>query len=64
MQNNTRKKMYLKFALLVAPVVAVWGFLLGQDLENNGIFGALFSPSYVIYYDDSAKSMVLPIGAI
>lgn len=52
MQNNTRKKMYLKFALLVAPVVAVWGFLLGQDLENNGIFGALFSPSYVIYYDD------------
>ena len=52
MQNNKRRKMYFQFALLLAPFVFGWGFMLGQDFENNGLFGALLSPSYVCYYDD------------
>lgn len=52
MQNNRRKKMYIKFALLMAPLAFALGFGLGQDLEYNGIFGAIFSPSFSIYLDD------------
>lgn len=52
MQNNKRKAMYLKFALLVAPLAAAFGFMLGQDFEYNGIFGALFSPDFTVYLDD------------
>lgn len=52
MQNNKRKKMYLKFALLLAPFVAIAGFVLGQDFEYNGILGVLGSPNAVVYLDD------------
>ncbi|MDY6340163.1 MAG: type IV secretory system conjugative DNA transfer family protein [Saccharofermentans sp.] len=52
MQNNRRKKMYMKFALLLAPLVFGWGFALGQDLEYNGLFGAIFSPNLTVYMDD------------
>lgn len=52
MQNNKRKKLYKKFAFLVSPLAFIYGFLLGQDLEYNGIFGALFSPDFTVYLDD------------
>jgi type IV secretion system protein VirD4 len=52
MQNNKRKKMYLKFALLCAPFVFGLGFALGQDLEYNGLFGTIFSPNLTVYLDD------------
>ena len=52
MQNNRRRKMYMKFALLLAPLVFGWGFALGQDLEYNGLFGAIFSPTLTVYMDD------------
>lgn len=52
MQNNKRRKAYIKFALFLAPFIFMLGFGLGQDLEYNGIFGTIFSPSLEIYLND------------
>ena len=52
MQNNQRKKVYLKFALFLAPFVAIFGFLEGQNIEENGLLGFLMKPMNLIIYSN------------
>lgn len=52
MQNNQRKKVYIKFALFLAPFVAIFGFLEGQNIEENGFLGFLMKPGNVFIYSN------------